>query len=253
MTHDNVTTKTAIAALTDCRSNLAEHAAIMKQAVGAGDQQAEPPAIMFQRAFDFGLQAIDAIIRLLGDGEQYALHACTLCRPFYETAVRLLWASRTPDGWQRLQAYYANEDRKWADEARRISSTAEIAASTRQHREEILERTDETGEKFCIAPGMQQLLRDVVKHDMIEGIREESDRSADFDYTNVYRFLCKAAHGHMTSLGRPASLLRHAKYGTIMAIWCLLQAQCHVGAKDFSKEIDVIGKKLMKIIEEHRG
>ena len=253
MTDNGVTTKTAIAVLTDCRVVLAEHAEIMKQVVVASSRQNEPPAIMFQRAFDFGLQTIDAIIRLLSDGEDFALHACTLCRPFYETAVRLLWASRTPDGWQRLQAYFANEDRKWADEAKRIPSTAEVAASTREHRQGILDRTDETGERFAPAPGMQQLLRDVVKHDMIEGIREESDRAADFDYTNVYRFLCKAAHGHMISLGRPAGFLRHAKYGTIMAAWSLLQAHCHIGAKDCKKEIDVIGKTLMKIIEEHRG
>ncbi len=248
-----VTTKTTISALTGCRAILEEHATIMAQSVAAGNQQDEAPSVMFQRAFDFGLQTIDAIISLLGDGEKDALQACTLCRPFYETAVRLLWASRTADGWQRLQAYFANEDRKWADEATRIPSTAAVAAATGEHRREILERTDDTGEKFSPAPRMQQLLRDVVKHDMIEGIREKSDRAADFDYTNVYRFLCKAAHGHMTSLGRPAGLLRHAKYGTIMATWSLLQAHCHVGAADFRKEIDVIGKKLMTIIEKHRG
>jgi hypothetical protein len=52
----------------------------------------------------------------LRDDEGNAVLACTLLRSFYELAVRLLWASKEPDGWWRLNVYFADEAEKWAND-----------------------------------------------------------------------------------------------------------------------------------------
>ena len=182
-----------------------------------------------------------------------ALLVCTLVRAFYEAAVRLHWASRAPDGWQRLQAYFANEERKWANEAKGIQATASPAIATAKRSQEILDRTDRSGKKYKPAPNMKQLLQELVGVDVVQGIQEKENRTADFNYTNVYRFLCKAAHGSMTALREPAEFLRHAKFGMIMAICSLLQAHCHVGVADYKQEVEKIGQQMVKIIKGTRG
>lgn len=247
------TVESTITAWKTCAELLAGHAADFKQSTKNANQQNDPPAIMFARTFDFGLMTIEGSKILLEKDVKNALLVCTLVRAFYEAAVRLHWASRAPDGWQRLQAYFANGERKWANEAKGIQATASPAIATAERSQKILDRTDPSGNKYKPAPNMKQLLQELVGVDVVQGIREKKNRAADFDYTNVYRFLCKPAHGSMTALRKPAEFLSHAKVGMIMATFSLLQAHCHVGAADSKQEVERTAQQLVKIIEGTRG
>lgn len=46
--------------------------------------------------------------------QQCWLHEMVLVRPVLETSVRLLFATRVPDGWNRYDRYWAEQEREWA-------------------------------------------------------------------------------------------------------------------------------------------
>lgn len=235
-----------------CRQLLQDYRDILDRCLRKSGQHDDAQAIMLLRGFEFGLRTVQGMDVLTAADEDNALLACTLCRPFYETAVRLLWASRTHNGWQRLQAHWAKEDVKWAREAERIPSVAEHAKRIREAREDVLHRTDGYGNSFGPLPNMRQMLREITEHDVADGLLTEGDGVAEFDYTNFYRILCQAAHGHMVAIGRPCSFRRHARCGALMAAWALLQACCHVAAGDLESEIKVAGKRVMRILQDGR-
>jgi len=251
-TKDTQASQEAIRIWQQCDAMLEQYWHSMNQAFRNGAQETEAPAIMFRRGVEFARSTIRACIALLELGEENSIFVCTLCRAFYEVSVRLLWAARTKHGWERLQAYWANEDRRWAEEARLIPQTKQIAESTLRDSQSLLERKDAGGQRIEPAPPIQQLLRDIVEQNVAGGVREESKDAADFDYTNVYRFLCNAAHGHIISIGRPAQFLRHARYAITMATWCLLQACVHSAWNDPKTELDSVLVQLRNLIRENR-
>lgn len=238
--------------LDECRKLLEEYRALLMDCLHKGDQEDDPGALMLTGGFDFGIRTLGGMVVLIEADEDNVLLACTLCRPFFETAVRLLWAARTHNGWQRLQVHWANEDVKWAREAEQIPSVAEHAKTIRTAREKVLSRTDEDGNRVEPPPNMQQMLREIEVHDVGQGLRKECDGAAESAYTNVYRILCQAAHGHMVAIGRPGSFRRHARCGALMATSALLQACCHVVAGDAKREIEAAGQRVMAILEEGR-
>ncbi len=206
---------------------------------------------MLRRAFNFGRRTIGAIQVLLQAGHENALFACILCRPCYEAALRVLWASRTPEGWQRLQSYYADQDRKWAQEAQNIPSVSVIARKTLANSQEILKRTHDNGKKFPPAPNIEQTLREIEQQDVQQNLREADSTSAAFDYTNVYRFLSQAVHGHMSVIGqmKSSAFLRHATMTPVMVTSLLLQACCHIATCDPKKEIELAAKKIVELLK----
>lgn len=236
--------------LDKCTELLKTYRSHSREALEKGNQQEDPPAVMLLRSFEFGLRTIAGIKSLLANDRDNALLACTLCRPFYETGTRLLWASRAPDGWLRLQKHWAKEDQKWAREARSFPKIAQAAQDVFNNRQEVLDRLDKEGRP---APSIQQMLQEIEDCDHSTGQLDEAISTAGYDYTNIYRRLSQGAHGHMVAIGRPADYLDFAVYGTVKATSADLRATCYLGASDPGAEIQGLHAELIEAIKDYLG
>lgn len=216
---------------------LAKYALLFSQALKKGGQANDVPALMIKYALAFGQNTIKAIEILMREHISTVL-ACTLCRPYYELAMRLLWAAREPYGWQRLQAYLATEDLKWAKEAVNMPEIAEHAQQVLARSQEVLSRTDPRGKSYSPAPGLQQILMDIEKRDISEGIRPVGGNIAAYEYTNIYRVICRPAHAHMQAISlHPASFWGPTVFAAGTATFALLRTVCYTSSEDLSKQI----------------
>lgn len=127
-----------VGSLSHCRSLLKEYRDILDDCLRKGNQQDDPQALMLIRGFDFGIRTVQGMATLIEADQDNVLLACMLCRPFYETAVRLLWAARMHNGWQRLQVHWAKQDLTWAREAEQMPSMTGHAKTIQARREEAL-------------------------------------------------------------------------------------------------------------------
>lgn len=118
---------------------------------------------------------------------------------------------------------------------------------------EILSRSDEDVHKYVPAPDMYCLLREIEEADKKEGLRDQSKEDAVFQYPNMYRFLCHAAHGHMAKLRFPKNMMSHARWANFIATWALLLAVCHVAATDPKHEIESFSAHMLQMAEKARG
>lgn len=128
--------------------------------------------------------------------EDHVAQAIIICRTAYECAVRLLWASIARDGWQRLQAYWADEDIKWTKQAAEFSQLAGHASSVREEREKVLSRSTPSGSNVHKAPALSEMLKDIERADIAAGRVSASQRQHVYQYANFYRIASGFAHGH---------------------------------------------------------
>ncbi len=235
-----------------CCELLIRYQKLLSDALAKGGQQDDPPAVMLLRTLDFGLRTGRGMKLLVLADPANALLACSLLRGFFESAVRVLWASRTlpsaDNPWSLLQKHWATEDLKWAEDAKHFPSLAEHAECIRKCRQEVLDRTD--GEKLRLQ--IMQMLRDIQEADVAEELMDVGCRDAEFAYGNVYRLLCQPAHGHPVAIGnqKTDAWVRRASVGFVMATSWALQACCHVAAKDPKAEIDGVTKQLIDLLLE---
>jgi hypothetical protein len=240
----------AIDRLKRCEELLSFCGRISEECLTKGNQQDEPPAIMLKRAFAFGRKTIASMILLIRGGQDHALFLPVIIRPFYELSIRIQWACREKLGWQRLQVYLADENRKWAGEARRMEFVSDLAESILRESEEVLNRSDEHGASIQKAPDLQQMLRGIEERNIKDGLAEKSEGGASIEYTNVYRTLCRPAHAHMTviAIDKPDAFLQQAVIAVILATRALLHAYCHVGAKNKSEEIEAVEQEMCGLL-----
>ena len=130
---------------------------------------------------------------------------------------------------------------------------AQHAQDVFNSRQEVLNRLDKEGQSHDPAPSIQQMLQQIEDCDHSTGQLDEAIRSAGFDYTNIYRRLCQAAHGHMVAIGRPADYLDFAVYGTVKATSAVLRATCYLGASDPGAEIQGLHAELIEATKYYRG
>ena len=231
-----------------CVDLLVEYGSALKALLKAGGQTREPPAIALQRAFGFGQATIEAM-RLLLPTDKYASLMQTLCRPYFELTALLLWAARTTDGWQRLQTLWVDANKKWAQEAVNLPPIAEHAKAILKGAEEVLDRKDASGNPYDPAPPINQVLKTIEEQNVAEGLAESGRQSAKFQYTVVYRMLCRPAHGHIQALNLlPDAVRRHAATSAVVATWMLLQAFCHVQPAERDKCLETAGERVKEIL-----
>ncbi len=239
--------------LDNCCKLLSEYQTILTDALRKGNQQCDPQAVMILRTFDFGLRTGQSMKLLIKADATNALFACTLCRAFFEAAVRMLWASRTlpnnTNPWECLQKHWATVDLKWTDEAKGFPELVEYAETIRQCRQEILDRTD--GKRMSLS--IPKCLYDIQQADVMENLREAGKQDAEFAYTNVYRLFCRPAHGHIVEIGNQNtdSSLTLAYNGFARATSWLLQACCHIVVEDTKAEIERIVKLITGILKRN--
>ncbi len=153
---------------------LDECAALVEEYFGASPQPDYTTAGFSSRivwlARDHGLRTIHSINRLLCDDDGNIVLGCVLLRPLYELAIRLLWASRKADGWQRLEFYHANEMRKWAEEFKVLQNPAIVKKGeelVQQHQQEAAHKwRDALGKPIKPAPSILDVLKDIEEQDV---------------------------------------------------------------------------------------
>lgn len=226
----------------------------LAESVQRSGQENDPPAIAFQRAFDFGRGTLRSAALLLNKRREH-LGAITLVRGFYELAMRMLWSSREPAGWQRFQVYYVRQDKVWAEEAKAHPQFTRIAEHLCQLADPILSRTDPAGKPYDPMPGnLETVLADNEKRDVKEGELTAIGPGKPFQYTHVYRMMCRPAHGNVFPLTDefPKPDLRHLVIGSGYATFALLRAACAVGAADEKAELESYGKQIIDTISGSR-
>jgi hypothetical protein len=151
---------------------------------------------------DHALRTIRGMSRLLQADDGNVVLACTLLRSFYELSARLLWASREPDGWRRLQMYFAREITKWANDCRGSPNPgiAKLANGMLQSQNGIAQWKDPLGNDLKAAPGIQQILEGIESHDSQKGSPSARGNSGQRMYAVLYRILCRASHAHIEPL-----------------------------------------------------
>lgn len=154
----------------------------------------EPVRLMLERGLDFGEDTLQAIMSHLAD--DYVPQAQILTRAFFELGARLLWASRTKDGWRRLQATVAQDDLDWAKKAQDFPELAP-EAKLKVSSAEIKSRTGEARK----LPDVRQMLENIDALDAENGLKV-GDRFGTFLYLAVYGVFSGPTHGHMIAIKR---------------------------------------------------
>jgi len=205
---------------------------------------------MLQRGFDFAQKTLSAINVLL-KYNNYALLTQILCRPYYELAIRLLWASRETDGWECLQAYCANEDKKWAQEALKLTNQNDHAKYILERSERVLALRNADGKSYKTNLKIPEMLRMIKEKDCEQGILQQDSIIDIFEYAYVYRGMCRASHSHLSTIGPidTSVLVKQTIYFTGLSTFALLRAYCYFAEKDKNKEIETIWKKIAHIFE----
>lgn len=224
---------------------------VLCERVNGAGQQDDPPAIAFRRAFDFGCSTLRSAALVLRARHDY-LSSITLVRGFFELAMRMFWASREPSGWQRFQVYYVGQDKTWAVEARASDGWRELADRILTIADDILGRLGPNGKPYESMPrNLGQIMQDNEDRDIREGqIDERPAGGARFQYTQVYRMMCRPAHGNVFPLmvECPKPDLRHLVIGAGLAVSALLRATCVVAADDEQTESEATTKQVLDII-----
>ena len=229
---------------------LAEYESHFLHAIAKGRQNDDVPALMLKHALQFGQRTIESIEILMNRAVD-TIFPCALSRAYYELAIRLLWASREPHGWEQLQTYFCNEDKKWSQEAVEMPEITSHAQQVLQSAKEVLGRQYANGETYKVAPGLEQMLREIEDRDISQGIRQKGRRAAAYEYTNVYRIVCRPAHAHIQAISAPAgSFFSPTVFAIGLATFSLLRAVCYVGAKDPGKEIKAIELEMVDTLKQ---
>lgn len=218
-----------------------------------GEQADDPQAVMICRGLAFGRTTLETMIGVAQLGEQHWVCLSTLCRPLFEVASKLLWASRKKHGWHRLQSDSARPVLTWAREAKVFDTLKEYASSMEARMTEILSRTDSVGARFVRLPNMKQILEDIEKDDRRSGFGDTDTKSAAFQYTNLYRKMCFPVHGHIVAIaGDPSSHLTISVKAAVVGTFSLLRLVAVVGSPDLEalkKAVATIGEKIVAILK----
>jgi hypothetical protein len=215
--------------------------------------QENPTAILMTGALGFGQKTLSAMRSLLESGAD-PVFACVLSRPFYETAVRMLWAARESHGWDRLLTYYANQDKKWGREAIEIPGMREVVHRALKTPTEVLAWTDSSGRKFEDAPPLKTMLTDIEARDRESNL--SGDEDAQIRYAYLYRPLCWAAHGHIKALVPSPQgqffFLSLACNAAMGACWSLYEAYCHMAQEAPRPAIVASRARILEIMFRNR-
>lgn len=225
----------------------------VSKCVGDGDQREEPQAIAIQRAFRFARDTLESVLLVLRERRDL-LSALTLCRACYELGLRILWASREPSGWQRLQAYYARQDKKWASAVKGVPDYRRVGERILDLAGQVLDKNDTAEKRYGRMPGVCDILKAIEKRDLVEAQLPRANGAAAFEYNNVYRIMCRPAHGNVFSIsdGYPVPTLQHLIVGAALATFAILRVACVLAAEDEGRETEAVEKKIIEVIDGSR-
>jgi hypothetical protein len=204
-------------------------------------------------AKEHGLRTIHWISRLLQEDKSNAVLACILLRSYYELSVRLLWASREPDGWLRLFTYYAQEKKKWASIA--INSTnpdiVKLANDELQGVQKIEKWSDSHGNRIKSTPDIRQILADIERHETQNNPSSASNSWGEGYYIGLYLILCRSSHAHIEAIAGEVNrmYLFQAYVGALTSTTNLLQAFIYYTSKSSHDDISSMLKAFGPLLQ----
>jgi len=198
-------------------------------------------AVILDLALGYCIQTIDGVLLLLGkslDAQAYAL-----MRPLAELSVRVLWASRVNNGWQRIVADAARERLRWAKQAKRAEGL-ESAGSLLMSVPGI-----ESVASRPTLPDTRSMLIQIHEADVQAGYYPhggESEWSADLQYA-IFSHFHFPAHGDMDAIvpGAHDRMRRLTRTSLIESSRRLAHAVCHHCGQNLD-EVEAMLADIMK-------
>lgn len=208
-------------------------------------------ASIIEEIFKYLAQTIEIIRILMKRENPYFKQSAILVRSMFEYSVRAAWASRVENGWMKYQAYWANEDKKWAQEAQNDEKLVVSASKKLKNIKEIIEKSGVEEDELGFL-NMRQALKELWQKDIDDGNLGPDDQNyADFIYTNVYRPLSRYVHGNVFIFQTPdESLYRHIGGTIVQSVYFICYAFLHTIDIDTKNEINVLTGKIVPIVKE---
>lgn len=243
----------AVERIENCRSILDARWKAVHDTIEKEGQANEPPGIMLERGVIFARNSLFSVARLIDDPKS-VFQAGTICRSYFELAVRLLWASRQPNGWHSLQAYWAQENKRFSKHALDYDPKDKRALDTQKRAEEVLSRRDGKGRPYSPSPNIRVAIMQIGKTNVSQGTGGFDERSAKWQYAYLYVVLSRHVHAHMTGIHvpDPDMVLNIATLTAIYATFLLLQAIIHVSGNDLDdirSEIQILNDEIAPLLQ----
>lgn len=171
-------------------------------------------------ALRYGSETIRAVGLLVKN--ELRVQAFAVARGFIELSIRLLWAARAENGWNRFIGYFAAEDIKWAE--RLVSEFA------RSRSDFAILSSPEAAALAAVRPCMADiatLLREIQAADAQDHLTHGAGTAPQL-YYGQFCFLHAAAHGSPTAIDGAGVcesdwnvhvFLANAAFGTMRAVY----------------------------------
>ena len=247
---------TMIERLEACWQLVNDYRVLLKGALEAGGQTQDPPAQMLFRACAHADATLRAMSLLLP--KELGTQAAALCRGFYELAVRVLWASREPDGWARLEAEEVQKVRKEVGHLEELPDSVAPRVEVVRLRNAVLKaaddsckRADKADKPYKRSPRIQDMLRSIDKQDAANSEKQGRCNLHQAQYGLVYGLLCRSVHARISALTNDTAdaRARHATPVAILATLGLLRAICYVAPEGAEEEIEKIRAQIAPLLE----
>lgn len=224
------------------------------QTAKAGRANDDMP-ILVQGSMRFTLRALKAMNAVLDQDEENVVLCCVLCRTCYELAVRLLWAAREPNGWQRLWALWEKETVKFVESAKTIPFLAPHVQDFPSAEDREAYRRGLSADRVpAHAPDLAAMIQRIDQRNVEERLTDHSSVVPREDYVSVYQLLCRATHAHVATV-LPSGLDGHFSVliqGIRKTILTLVHAACIVENPQYRHRFYEQCQKIRQIIQEER-
>ncbi len=211
--------------LTMCISELDTEKANLQEYIQREGYTTQTPAIMLLSAFEFGRNTIRSMIVVSELGDACSVTMPTICRSFYELAIKLSWASHAENGWIRLHCSMAREYENWANRIVGLELWRTVAERILSDLQGSLNLRDANGNPYKNLPNMETMLDQNAKNDLKTGVREQLGNSLVVEYSHIWQAMNRTAHAHISEIRTPRKIHGFlSAMGAVFATYALIRA-----------------------------
>jgi len=236
--------------LGDCAKMVREYEQFFSELSRKCEVACDLCAVAMESAFCFGAESLDAM-RLLFRGGDFGLQAAMICRGFYELSTRLLWASREKHGWQRLQIYWAEEDRRFLKPLKNVEIFRKNVEAQLKELERVINQDDERGERLVRAPSVWETIQDIKNMDAQDDVDFTDSEFHRQEHVIAWKSLCRAVHAHPSwihGMRREVKFDQQVVQAAVLGTRNLLRAFCHELHEDHAeKELPVVERRIAEL------
>ena len=182
------------------------------------------------------------IVEVLCQQENF-VHAGILLRAAFELSTRVLWASRTENGFDRIDKAIANNRLKLLENVKSIASFSNLVGDI-----DTTIKTQGLRKSDTQLPNMLQMLKEIYEHDQMMGLNLSEEQLGESFYCTVYRSLCGYAHGEMILEENHLSIKENSQAILVQSVYYFLKA-LHFTREYDKSQLPVLEKKLISLIK----